>query len=127
MVVSILIPLFPFITLVPLALSSPAPNITARQSIDTSSHCGQWDTVTAGPYSLLLDQWGKSGATSGQQCSQLISLGGTTISWKTAWSWTGGNGVKSFSNIQLNQGINKQLKNIKSIPVSSFQPHVDMY
>ncbi|TCD69577.1 hypothetical protein EIP91_006999 [Steccherinum ochraceum] len=95
----------------------PAADLEARQSsIDTSSHCGDWDVVTAGPYSLLADLWGAGGATSGSQCSNLISLSGSTLSWKTTWNWVGGNGVKSFSNIQLNQGINTQLKNIKSMP-----------
>ncbi|KAI0071600.1 glycoside hydrolase family 12 protein, partial [Panus rudis PR-1116 ss-1] len=93
-----------------------ARDVEARASIDTSSHCGQWDVVTAGPYSLLLDQWGKDGATSGSQCANLISLSGSTVSWKTTWTWVGGNGVKSFTNIQLNEGINKQLSAIKSIP-----------
>ncbi|TFY67477.1 hypothetical protein EVG20_g3935 [Dentipellis fragilis] len=42
--------------------ASPAP-LTRRQ-IDTSAHCGQWDTVAiAGTaYTLILDQWGLSGA-----------------------------------------------------------------
>ena len=100
------------------ALALPVPNLEARQSIDTSNHCGQWDVVSAGPYALLTDLWGASGATSGSQCSNLVSLSGNTISWKTTWDWVGGNGVKSFSNIQLNQGINKQLKSINSMPVS---------
>lgn len=109
--------LLPLVT--QLALASPTPaDLETRASIDTSSHCGQWDTVTAGSYSLLLDLWGESGATSGSQCANLVSLSGSTISWKTTWTWTGGSGVKSFSNIQLNQGINQQLSAISTIPVS---------
>ena len=100
-----------------LAAASPAPAADAAQ-IDTSSHCGQWDTVTAGQYELLLDQWGAGGATSGSQCANLVSMSGSTIAWTTTWSWTGGSGVKSFTNIQLNQGINKQLSAISSMPVS---------
>ncbi|EIW55688.1 concanavalin A-like lectin/glucanase [Trametes versicolor FP-101664 SS1] len=100
----------------PFLVSAAPAELEARASIDTSSHCGQWDTVTAGQYELLLDQWGISGATSGSQCANLISLSGSTISWKTTWQWTGGSGVKSFSNIQLNQGLNKQLSAIKSMP-----------
>lgn len=108
-----------------LSLAAPAPelevssDLVARQTVDTSQHCGQWDTVTAGPYTLFLDLWGKDGATSGSQCSQITSLSGSTIAWKTNWNWVGGSGIKSFSNIQLNQGINKQLSQIKSMPVSS--------
>lgn len=108
-----------------LALALPTSDIEARQGLDTSSHCGQWDVVSAGPYSLLADLWGASGATSGSQCSSLISLSGNTISWKTTWNWVGGNGVKSFSNIQLNQGINKQLSSIKSMPVSRYSSYID--
>ena len=105
--------------LVSLASASPTPvELDSRASIDTSSHCGQWDTVTAGQYSLLLDLWGESGATSGSQCANLVSLSGSTVSWKTTWTWTGGTGVKSFTNMQLNQGLNKQLSAITSMPVS---------
>lgn len=101
-----------------LALASPTPvELNSRASIDTSSHCGQWDTVTASQYSLLLDLWGESGATSGSQCANLMSLSGSTISWKTTWTWTGGSGVKSFTNMQLNQGLNQQLSAISSMPV----------
>ena len=101
-------------------LAAAAPAELAKRQIDTSSHCGQWDTVTAGQYELFLDQWGASGATSGQQCANIVSLSGNTIAWKTTWTWTGGTGVKSFTNIQLNQGINKQLSAISSMPVRPF-------
>lgn len=104
--------------LLPVAFAAPT-ELEARQSIDTSSHCGQWDTVVAGPYTLFLDQWGIGGATSGSQCSQLVSLSGTTISWKTTWNWVGGTGVKTFSNIGADNGLNKQLSAISSIPVSA--------
>ncbi|KAF8956561.1 concanavalin A-like lectin/glucanase [Flammula alnicola] len=106
------------VCLVPFVLAAPVNELEKRQTIDTSSHCGQWDTVTAGSYSLLLDQWGASGASSGSDCAQLTSLSGTTIAWKTTWNWVGGNGVKSFTNMQLNSGLNKQLSAIKSIPAT---------
>ncbi|KAH9849355.1 concanavalin A-like lectin/glucanase [Lenzites betulinus] len=102
----------------PLLVSAAPAELAERATIDTSSHCGQWDTVTAGQYELFLDQWGKDGATSGSQCSNLVSLNDNTIAWKTTWQWTGGSGVKSFSNIQLNQGINKQLSAIQSMPTT---------
>ena len=105
----------------PLLVSAAPSDLTARAAdIDTSSHCGQWDTVTASQYELLLDQWGASGATSGSQCANLVSLIGSTIAWTTTWQWTGGTGVKSFTNIQLNQGINKQLSAISGMPVRVF-------
>ena len=111
--------LFLLAPLASLVLASPMPtDLETRATIDTSSHCGQWDTVTAGQYEMFLDLWGESGATSGSQCSNLVSLSGSTISWKTTWTWTGGTGVKSFSNIQLNTGVNQQLSAISSMPVS---------
>ncbi|EKM53263.1 glycoside hydrolase family 12 protein [Phanerochaete carnosa HHB-10118-sp] len=106
-------------SLVSLALASPTPaGLESRASIDTSTHCGQWDTVTATQYELLLDQWGISGAT-GSQCASLVSLSDSTISWKTNWTWSeGSGGVKSFTDIQLNQGINQQLSAISSMPTT---------
>ncbi|KAJ6490881.1 concanavalin A-like lectin/glucanase domain-containing protein [Mycena sanguinolenta] len=101
------------LVLVPFISASP---VQERATIDTSSHCGQWDTVVAGPYSLLLDQWGLSGASSGTDCASLTSLNGNTLAWKTTWNWVGGTGVKSFTNINVNSGVNQQLSAIKTIP-----------
>ena len=89
-----------------------------RRQSDTSVHCGTWDSVTTGPYSINLDQWGATGATSGESCARWISLSGTTAAWVNNWTWTGGTGVKSFTNMQLNAGIGKQLSAIASMPVS---------
>ncbi|KAJ7196269.1 concanavalin A-like lectin/glucanase domain-containing protein [Mycena pura] len=99
--------------LIPFISASP---VEERAAIDTTSHCGQWDTVVAGPYTLFLDQWGLSGATSGSDCASLTSLNGNTLAWQTTWTWVGGTGVKSFTNINANNGINQQLSAIKSIP-----------
>ncbi|KAJ7176684.1 concanavalin A-like lectin/glucanase [Mycena filopes] len=95
--------------LVPFIAASPTPVEERAAALDTASHCGQWDTVVATP-------WGLSGASSGSDCASLTSLSGTTIAWKNTWTWTGGTGVKSFSNINLNTGLNKQLSAIKSMP-----------
>ena len=46
---------------------------------DTTEHCGQWDVVTYNQYSLLLDQWGKDNAESGQTCASITSANGDTI------------------------------------------------
>lgn len=97
------------------AFASPFPTLRST-AIDTSSYCGQWDTVTASPYILNLDQWGISGAT-GSDCANLISLSGTTIAWESTWSWSGGSGVKTFTNIELTEGINALLSDISSIEV----------
>ena len=98
-------------------LASPLANLHPRQ-LDTSNHCGQWDTVTAGPYTLFVNLWGAGGATSGSQCSRVVSQSGNNIAWTTQWSWNGGNGVKSFSNVQQNNGVGRTLAQISSIPVS---------
>ncbi|KAI0029135.1 glycoside hydrolase family 12 protein [Vararia minispora EC-137] len=81
-----------------------------------TTYCGQWDTANAGTYTLYLDQWGLSGASSGSDCATITSQSGSTVAWTTTWTWTGGTGVKSFTNIQQNSGINKQLSSISSIP-----------
>ena len=110
--------------------------IPAVLAVDTSSHCGkcfplrclccanvrypgQWDEVSASPYTLFLDQWGLSDATSGSDCASLTTLSGSTIAWTTTWTWTGGTSVKSFTNINVNSNINKQLSAISTIPVST--------
>ncbi|KAF8481475.1 concanavalin A-like lectin/glucanase domain-containing protein, partial [Gautieria morchelliformis] len=82
-------------------------------------HCGLWDSVTAGPYALGLDQWGVSKTTSGWQCAQITSLNsGNLIAWTTTYNWRSSDGIKSFTNIQLNAGINKKLSAIKKMPAT---------
>lgn len=107
---SIALVLLPLLTL---AAPSPAPRATA---VDTTSYCSQWDTVTASPYVLNLDQWGISNAT-GSDCANIVSLSGTTIAWQSTWSWSGGSGVKTFTNVELTEGINVVLSDITSIEV----------
>ncbi|KAJ7100665.1 glycoside hydrolase family 12 protein [Mycena belliarum] len=103
--------------LVPFISASPTPVVEERAAaIDTGNHCGQWDSVVVGGYTMYLDQWGRDGASSGSDCASLTSLSGTTVAWKTTWSWTGGSGVKSYTNIGANNGLNKQLSAVKSIP-----------
>jgi xyloglucan-specific endo-beta-1,4-glucanase len=88
------------------------------RAVDTTPFSGQYDSVNTGQYSLLNNLWGESDAASGSQTSQITSMKGSTIAWKTNWTWTGGTQVKSFANIQLNTGINQQLSAISSMPVS---------
>ncbi|EIN10056.1 glycoside hydrolase family 12 protein [Punctularia strigosozonata HHB-11173 SS5] len=100
------------LSLVGAALATPV----LEKRLDTSTHCGQWDTVTASPYSLLLDQWGLSDATSGSDCASITSLSGTTIAWTTTFDWVGGTSVKSFTDIELTSGVNVPLSSITSAP-----------
>ncbi len=73
-------------------LASPTPQAERRHLPCT---VGSGDTVTAGNYELLLDQWGISGA-SGSQCAHVTSMSGSTIAWTTNWTRTGGSGVKDL-------------------------------
>ncbi|KAH8806799.1 glycoside hydrolase family 12 protein [Flagelloscypha sp. PMI_526] len=92
------------------------PHVCVRS--DTNVYCGQWDNVVAPPYTLYLNQWGKDGATSGSACAQLVTLSGSNVAWRTTWNWTGGTGVKSYTNINVNANLNKQVSAISSIPVT---------
>ncbi|XP_006456033.1 hypothetical protein AGABI2DRAFT_227728 [Agaricus bisporus var. bisporus H97] len=107
-----------FLLLAPFVASAPAASLEQRQGIDTSTHCGQWDTILAGQYTLFLDQWGKDNANSGQSCANFVSLSGTNVAWKNSWTWSGGNGVKSYTNVNLNANLNRQLSNVNRIPAS---------
>ncbi|KAJ7596051.1 glycoside hydrolase family 12 protein [Mycena floridula] len=104
-------------SLLPFVVAAPvSPDATA---LDTGSHCGQWDSVSAAPYTLFLDQWGiGSGSVSGSDCAALVTLSGNTIAWKTTWSWSGGSGVKSYTNIAATNNLNKQLSAISSMPTT---------
>lgn len=108
--------------LVPLVASTSRRSVLRMhkahvRSVDTTPITGQFDSVNTGQYSLLNNLWGEHDATSGSQTSQITSLTGNYIAWTTAYTWTGGpDQVKSFSNIQLNYGINQQLSAISSLP-----------
>jgi hypothetical protein len=54
----------------------------------------------------------------GSGCASVTSLSGTTVAWTTNWNWAGSGDIKSYTNMQLNDGVNQQLSNIGSIPVS---------
>ena len=105
-----------FLTLPFLASAAPA-ELASRQSIDTSSHCGQWDTVTAGTYELFLDQWGIGSGITGSDCATVTSQSSNSISWTNTWSWSGGTGIKSYTNVQQNSGANRKLSAIGTMNV----------
>ncbi|KAF8456045.1 concanavalin A-like lectin/glucanase domain-containing protein [Kalaharituber pfeilii] len=69
----------------------------------SSEFCGQWDLVqTSNNYIIYNNLWGMGSATSGSQCTTLISTSGTSVSWRTRWNWAGGQyNVKSFANANL--------------------------
>lgn len=90
--------------------------LPALAQVDTGVRCGDWDTVKVAPYTLYTNLWGKSSST-GSQCSNFISKNGNTVSWKTTWNWTrGSGGVKSYSNVELTDGVgSRQLSSIRSL------------
>ncbi|KAJ7740033.1 glycoside hydrolase family 12 protein [Mycena maculata] len=123
--------------LIPFVSAGPTDVAERATAIDTTSHCskcsrffadpsyepnlpsaGLFDTVVAGSYSHLLNQWSASGATSGSHCANLVSLTGMTVAWKITWTKDGGTGVKSFTNIDLDTGINQKLSAISTIPTT---------
>lgn len=80
---------------------------------------GQWDTVDLEDYILYINQWGKQNAQSGQSCASINSVNGNEVAWTTTWTWTGGEGVKSYTNINAKKGIDTQLSSLSSIKVNS--------
>jgi len=124
--------------------SAKPGNNSSDNSFDTSPRCGQWEyvayivsdcttprvivqltphllyssTVLLGStYTLYLDLWGGDGQI-GQQCAQVTSFSGTNVSWTTTYSWDlGSGGIKSFTNIAAEKGLNQTLSSIKSIEV----------
>ncbi|KAK0475890.1 glycoside hydrolase family 12 protein [Armillaria novae-zelandiae] len=109
-----------------ISLVSAAPSELQRR-LDTSTHCGsygiyksigQYDSVNTGIYTLYLNQWGKNGASSGQSCAAVTSTSGNNVAWTTSWTWSGGDGVKSYTNINANNGLKAKLSAINSIKSS---------
>lgn len=101
----------PVVLLASSALAAPSlikPRATAM--------CGQWDTTTAGNYTIYQDLWGEDNASSGSQCTTVNGITNGTLSWSTNWTWAGGSSsVKSYANVALTT-IGKELSTVSSIP-----------
>ncbi|KAG7440470.1 concanavalin A-like lectin/glucanase [Guyanagaster necrorhizus] len=104
-----------FVCLTPFVIAAPSE---LQKRVDTTTYCGQYDSVDTGTYTLYLDQWGKDNADSGSDCASVTSTSGTNIAWTTTWTWSGGSGVKSFTNINVNDGLDVKLSAISSIKSS---------
>lgn len=111
-----------------LCFNSPASHhllwpIRVRGILSHATQCSSSWTLSCSvvavgsDYTLYTDLWGESGATSGSQCSTITSTSGTDVAWSTTWEWIGGTGVKSFSNINLDVGLNVKLSSITSMVV----------
>ena len=81
------------------AVAAPAPSPTLQQR--ATEQCGQYQSQSSGAYTLYTNGWGWAGGT-GSQCSEIDSLSGSTLSWDTTWTWSGGSTqVKSYSNVEI--------------------------
>ncbi|KAJ1308308.1 hypothetical protein OPQ81_004020 [Rhizoctonia solani] len=102
--------------------ASPAPVKEAGLEKRFNLLTGQWDSenIGNGQYTLYNNLWGKDKAgTSGSQSTQALTYSGTTIGWKTQYSWKNNPiDVKSYANVALLKGLGKQLSTIKTIPTS---------
>ncbi|KAI0314500.1 glycoside hydrolase family 12 protein [Amylostereum chailletii] len=77
------------------------------------------ESEAGGVYTLENNLWGEAAATSGSQSSQVTATSGTTITWQTTYTWTGGNfQVKSYANLDLRVGLGKAISTITSIPTT---------
>ena len=56
------------------------------QERGTTTHCGQWDSVQTGAYTVYNDLWGISAAKSGNQCFGVDGLSGSTLEWHTTYA-----------------------------------------
>ncbi|KAM6530719.1 hypothetical protein FSOLCH5_000218 [Fusarium solani] len=94
-----------------LAAASPTRLIPRGQ------FCGQWDSETAGAYTIYNNLWGKDNAESGEQCTTNSGeQSDGSIAWSVEWSWTGGQGhVKSYPNAVV-EIEKKTLGEVSSIP-----------
>lgn len=94
------------------AIASAAPATFQKRA----EFCGQYDTTTAGDYTIYNNLWGKDAASSGSQCTEVLSSSGNTISWQTSWSWSGASSnVKSYANAALNFTA-KKISSLSSVP-----------
>lgn len=98
------------------ALASLAGLAAASPLVQRSTYCGQWDLEVAGDYTVYNNLWGEDNADSGSQCTTNNGVSSGSLSWSTAWSWSGGEyNVKSYANavVSISQVA---LSSISSIP-----------
>ena len=65
------------------AIAIPTKTIEER---GTATHCGQWDSVQTGAYTVYNDLWGMSAAKSGSQCFGIDGLSGSTLKWHATYA-----------------------------------------
>lgn len=105
-------------TLTALTLAVAATALPTAKTFRADEMCGQWETATAGPYTIYNNLWGQDSATSGQQCTTIDSITDDELAWHTAWSWAGGEyEVKSYANV-VPTITPKKISALSSIPAT---------
>ncbi|KAG7291169.1 hypothetical protein NEMBOFW57_001181 [Staphylotrichum longicolle] len=107
----LLLPLF-----TSLAAATPLASLSPRQQ---ATLCDQYSYWQGNGYELNNNNWGKSAATSGSQCTYVDGSSGNGVQWHTTWTWRGGeNNVKSYpySGRQFSRG--RKISSINSMPTS---------
>lgn len=101
-----------------LALAAAATALPTAKNFRADEMCGQWETATAGPYTVYNNLWGQDSATSGEQCTTIDNIEDDDLSWHTAWTWKGGEyEVKSYANV-VPTFEPKKISAVSSIPAS---------
>lgn len=95
-----------------LAAASPASQLVPR-----GEFCGQWDSETAGDYTVYNNLWGQDQADSGEQCTTNNGLGSDgSLAYSVAWTWLGGDGhVKAYPNAVI-KADQQALSSLSSMP-----------
>lgn len=92
-----------------------------RSSLDrrqVATLCDQFGYWSGNGYEINNNNWGKASATSGSQCTYVDGSSSTGVSWHTTWTWTGGNGVKSYANSGRQIPKGHTIASINSMPTS---------
>lgn len=98
-------------------LGSPSPIAQRRQTVNTTVLCSSGETATEAPFTISLNEFGVGNGTEGSQCATVTAVNDSAISWSTNWTWTGGDGVKSFSSVNLDTAIGRTVRGITNLPV----------
>src|SRR4051794_17426728 len=87
--------------------------------------CDQYGYWSGNGYEVNNNNWGKSSATSGSQCTYVDSASSGGVSWHTTWTWDGNPGrVKSYAGSERQIAKGPVISSIKSMPTSvSWQYH----
>ena len=69
----------------PTGSATPVTTGVSVRDDSGASHCGQWDSVPTGEYTIQNLLWGEAMATSGSQCFVIDGLSGNTVAWTSEY------------------------------------------